>query len=184
MVGLVFMVFCPVGIATPACAVSRSDQGRGLEAVEDRLNDIARILDHEAGCGADSVGGINAKINSRVRQIRSVPRISRNAVEDSEGFHFDRRSVAGGIASDAHTIGYYAPCVKRIMRSFSLDFCNQLRTMRLMSEINFIRKKRETLKMTRQEFAQRIGVSVRTVQGWEVGRNPSKTALRLAEVIK
>jgi len=47
---------------------------------------------------------------------------------------------------------------------------------------NEIIKARESLKMTRKEFASKIGVSIRTVFYWEEGtRNPSKTAVILIE---
>ncbi len=47
---------------------------------------------------------------------------------------------------------------------------------------NEITKARESLKMSRKDFANKLGVSIRTVFYWEEGtRNPSKTAVILIQ---
>lgn len=52
-----------------------------------------------------------------------------------------------------------------------------------MSEKNFVRSVREKAKLSRAELAAYIGVSKRTVEGWETKRHPSKTARKLLEGI-
>lgn len=45
-----------------------------------------------------------------------------------------------------------------------------------------IRKEREQRKLTRKQVADRLGVSVRTVESWEYGlRNPSEQVRLLVE---
>lgn len=36
---------------------------------------------------------------------------------------------------------------------------------------------------TIKDFSERIGVSVRTIEGWEQGRNPSKEMIRMVALI-
>lgn len=60
----------------------------------------------------------------------------------------------------------------------------QLRTTKL-SEPSSAKKIREKLQLSQTEFANLMGVSVRTLQDWEQGRRipkgPAKSLLRIAE---
>ena len=46
-----------------------------------------------------------------------------------------------------------------------------------------IKALRERLKWTQADLADRCGVSVRTVQGWEQGRKPTSSARRVLEIL-
>ena len=47
-----------------------------------------------------------------------------------------------------------------------------------------IKKSREKLGLSRKELAAKMGVSPRTVEGWEQGRrDPSNTVIKLLEVM-
>jgi DNA-binding transcriptional regulator YiaG len=47
-----------------------------------------------------------------------------------------------------------------------------------------IRKLRKDLRMTQGQMAERMGVSVRTVQGWEAGKQPCTSAVTLLKLLK
>ena len=50
---------------------------------------------------------------------------------------------------------------------------------------NEIKELRESLKMSRKEFASVVGVSHRTVEKWEYGtRNPRGSAIKLMQGLK
>lgn len=51
--------------------------------------------------------------------------------------------------------------------------------MKSVIDIKFLRK--ETLKVSQAKFAEMIGVDQTTVSGWENGKPPSRTALKVIE---
>jgi len=48
---------------------------------------------------------------------------------------------------------------------------------------NFIKKKRQEYGWTQKEFAEYVGVNLRTVQGWEYGRKPLKIVEAMIRII-
>lgn len=52
-----------------------------------------------------------------------------------------------------------------------------------MTENNLSKAAREKANLTRAQLAEKMGVSVRTVEGWESQRKPNKTARKLLEAL-
>lgn len=52
-----------------------------------------------------------------------------------------------------------------------------------MSEIKDIKKFRELHGLTQRELAERCGVTLRTVQNWEMGKTVPESAMRLMQLI-
>lgn len=53
-----------------------------------------------------------------------------------------------------------------------------------MSDLNDIKKFREAHGMTQKELAERCGVTLRTVQNWEMGKKVPESAIRLMQLIE
>lgn len=52
-----------------------------------------------------------------------------------------------------------------------------------MPEENLAKIAREKAKLTRPQLAEKMGVSVRTVEGWESKRRPNQTAKKMLEAL-
>lgn len=79
-------------------------------------------------------------------------------------------------------------CLPNILRNNFIEFSQQflITTLKflVMSDITDIKKFRELHGLTQRQLAERCGVTLRTVQNWEMGRNIPDSAIRLLQHIE